>query len=27
VLVSYRLRDGLIASISVRRGGDMVKHT
>jgi ketosteroid isomerase-like protein len=26
VLVSYRLRDGLIASISVRRGGDMVKH-
>jgi hypothetical protein len=27
VLVSYHLRDGLIASISVRRGGDMVKHT
>lgn len=26
VLVSYRLRDGLICSISVRRGGDMVKH-
>jgi hypothetical protein len=26
VLVSYRLRNGLIASISVRRGGDMVKH-
>jgi ketosteroid isomerase-like protein len=27
VLVSYRLRDGLIASIVVRRGGDMVKHS
>jgi hypothetical protein len=27
VLVSYRLRNGLIGSISVRRGGDMVKHT
>jgi ketosteroid isomerase-like protein len=26
VLVSYRLRDGLIASIAVRRGGEMVKH-
>jgi ketosteroid isomerase-like protein len=26
VLVSYRLRDGLIARISVRRGGEMVKH-
>jgi ketosteroid isomerase-like protein len=26
VLVSYRLRDGLISSISVRRGSDMVKH-
>jgi len=26
VLVSYALRDGLIARISVRRGGDMVKH-
>jgi SnoaL-like domain len=26
VLVSYRLRDGLIASISVRRGSEMVKH-
>jgi ketosteroid isomerase-like protein len=27
VIVSYELRDGLIARISVRRGGDMVKHT
>ena len=27
VLVSYQLRDGLIARISVRRGGEMVKHT
>jgi ketosteroid isomerase-like protein len=27
VLVSYRLRDGLIASITVRRGSDMVKHS
>jgi hypothetical protein len=27
VLVSYRLREGLIASISVRRGSDMVKHS
>ena len=26
VLVSYQLRAGLIASISVRRGGDMIKH-
>lgn len=26
VIVSYRLRDGLIAKISVRRGGEMVKH-
>jgi hypothetical protein len=26
VLVSYQLREGLISSISVRRGGDMVKH-
>ncbi len=26
VLVSYQLRDGLIARISVRRGGEMVKH-
>ena len=26
VLVSYRLREGLIASISVRRGSAMVKH-
>jgi len=26
VLVSYQLRDGLIARISVRRGSDMVKH-
>jgi ketosteroid isomerase-like protein len=26
VLVSYELRDGLISRISVRRGGDMVKH-
>ncbi len=26
VLVSYRLRDGLISRISVRRGGEMVKH-
>lgn len=27
VLVSYTLRDGLISRISVRRGGDMVKHS
>ncbi len=27
VLVSYKLRDGLIAKISVRRGGEMVKHS
>ena len=27
VLVSYELRDGLIARISVRRGGEMVKHS
>jgi ketosteroid isomerase-like protein len=27
VLVSYQLRDGLIARISVRRGGEMVKQT
>ncbi|HEY4342107.1 MAG TPA: nuclear transport factor 2 family protein [Steroidobacteraceae bacterium] len=27
VLVSYRLRNGLIAGISVRRGSDMVKHS
>jgi len=27
VLVSYRLRDGLIAHIAVRRGGEMVKHS
>jgi len=27
VLVSYQLRDGLIARISVRRGGEMVKHS
>jgi len=27
VLVSYELRDGLISRISVRRGGDMVKHS
>ena len=27
VLVSYQLRDGLIARICVRRGGDMVKHS
>jgi ketosteroid isomerase-like protein len=27
VLVSYELRDGLIARISVRRGGAMVKHS
>jgi hypothetical protein len=26
VLVSYELRDGLISRISVRRGGEMVKH-
>jgi hypothetical protein len=26
VLVSYELRDGLIARISVRRGGEMVTH-
>lgn len=26
VLVNYRLRDGLICHIGVRRGGDMVKH-
>jgi ketosteroid isomerase-like protein len=26
VLVSYQLRDGLIARISVRRGGEMLKH-
>jgi hypothetical protein len=26
VLVSYQLRDGLISRISVRRGGEMVKH-
>jgi hypothetical protein len=26
VLVSYRLRDGLISRIAVRRGGEMVKH-
>ena len=26
VLVSYVLRDGLIARISVRRGGEMLKH-
>jgi hypothetical protein len=26
VLVSYELREGLIARISVRRGGEMVKH-
>jgi ketosteroid isomerase-like protein len=26
VLVSYRLREGLICSISVRRGSEMVKH-
>ena len=26
VLVSYQLREGLIAHIGVRRGGDMVKH-
>jgi hypothetical protein len=26
VLVSYELRNGLIARISVRRGGEMVKH-
>ncbi len=26
VLVSYELRDGLIACIRVRRGGDMVRH-
>jgi hypothetical protein len=26
VLVSYQLRAGLISSISVRRGGDMLKH-
>ena len=26
VFVDYQLRDGLIARISVRRGGDMVKH-
>jgi hypothetical protein len=27
VLVSYELRDGLIARISVRRGGEMVKYS
>jgi hypothetical protein len=27
VLVSYKLRDGLISSISVRRGSDMIKHS
>jgi len=27
VLVSYQLRDGLIARISVRRGGEMVRHS
>ena len=27
VLVSYELRDGLISRISVRRGGEMVKHS
>ncbi len=27
VLVNYELRDGLIARISVRRGGEMVKHS
>jgi ketosteroid isomerase-like protein len=27
VIVNYQLRDGLIATISVRRGGEMVKHT
>jgi len=27
VLVSYRLRDGLIAHIAVRRGGEMLKHS
>ena len=27
VLVSYQLREGLIAKISVRRGGEMVKHS
>jgi ketosteroid isomerase-like protein len=27
VLVSYQLRDGLISRISVRRGGEMVKHS
>jgi ketosteroid isomerase-like protein len=26
VLVSYRLREGLISGISVRRGGEMVRH-
>jgi ketosteroid isomerase-like protein len=26
VIVNYQLRDGLIAKISVRRGGEMVKH-
>jgi hypothetical protein len=26
VLVSYQLRDGLIAKISVRRGSEMIKH-
>ena len=26
VLVSYKLGDGLISRISVRRGGEMVKH-
>jgi len=27
VLVSYQLRDGLISKISVRRGGEMVRHS
>ncbi|MEJ0005456.1 MAG: hypothetical protein WDM77_03485 [Steroidobacteraceae bacterium] len=27
VLVSYQLREGLIARISVRRGGEMIKHS
>jgi ketosteroid isomerase-like protein len=27
VLVSYQLREGLIAKISVRRGGEMIKHS
>jgi len=27
VIVSYELRGGLISRISVRRGGEMVKHS